>query len=185
VKNYGHLDYTVNRTVPIGITLQFNNGRTDGNNWSVATEGGYKFAAGPLTHGPVAGIALQRIEVNDFVETGSFTSLGFGSQSRDSLISALGYRATLELGAFRPFAQVVWNHELADTDREVRAWLTTISAPSYTMPAVDLGKDWGTATVGTTWKLGRGFTALGAFTAEFGQHDARSYGGQVGLNIAF
>ena len=185
VGTYGRLDYTVNRNVPIGITLQFNNGRTSGNNWSLATEGGYKFTAGPLTHGPVAGIALQRADVNDFVETGGFTSLGFGSQVRDSMISALGYRATLDLGALRPFAQVVWNHELADTDREVRAWLTTIAAPSYTMPAVDLGKDWGTASLGTTLKLGGGFTALGAVTTEFAQHDVRSYGGQLGINIAF
>ena len=185
VGTYGYLDYTVNRTVPIGITLQFNNGHTDANNWSLAMEGGYKFATGWLTHGPVAGLAMQRVEVNDFIETGSFTSLGFGSQTRESMIGTLGYRATLELGVFRPFAQVAWNHELADTERAVRAWLTTIAAPSYTMPAVELGKDWGTASVGTTLKLGRGITALGAATAEFGQHDARTYGGQIGLNVAF
>jgi outer membrane lipase/esterase len=121
VGTYGHLDYTVNRTVPIGITLQYNNARTSGRSWSVATEGGYKFKAGPrITHGPVAGIALQRIDVGDFVETGGFTSLGFGSQTRDSLISSLGYRMTINWGALQPFAQMVWNHELADTDREVR-----------------------------------------------------------------
>jgi outer membrane lipase/esterase len=185
VGTYGRLDYAVNRTVPIGITLQLNNGNTHGNNWSVATEGGYKFVAGPLTHGPVAGIALQRVDVEDFVEVGSFTSLAFGSQARDSAISSLGYRASLELGPFRPFAQVVWNHELADTERDVRAWLTTVVAPGYSMPAVELGKDWGTAALGSTLKLGNGFTAMGAVTAEFGQNDARSYGGQIGLNIAF
>ena len=185
VGTYGHLDYSVDRIVPIGITLQNNSGNTNGSNWSVAAEGGYKFVAGALTHGPIFGIALQRVNVDDFVETGSFTSLAFGSQTRDSLISALGYRATLNWGAFRPFAQVTWNHELADTDRDVRAALTTIVAPSYTMPAVDLGKDWGSASVGTTWKLGRGITAMGALNADFGQRDARYYGGQVGLNVTF
>jgi outer membrane lipase/esterase len=185
IGTYGHLDYAVNRTVPIGISLQFNNGHTNGSDWSVATEGGYKFTSGWLTHGPVAGIAYQRVDVNDFIEVGSFTSLAFGSQTRESIISALGYRAVVDLGPFRPFAQVMWNHELADTDRNVTAWLTTSVAPGYSMPAVDLGKDWGTASVGTTLKLGGGLTALGALSADFGQHDARSYGGQIGLNIAF
>ena len=185
IGTYSHIDYAVNRDVPIGITLQANNGHTNGSNLSLAAEGGYKFTTGPFSHGPVAGIVLQRVDVDDFVESGSFTSLGFDSQTRRSLVSALGYRAAFDWGPFRPFAQVVWNHELADTDREVRAWLTTIAAPSYTMPAVELGRDWGTTSVGTTWKLGRSVTALGAFTAEFGQHDARNYGGQVGLNVAF
>jgi outer membrane lipase/esterase len=186
IATYGHLDYGVNRTVPIGITLQFNKGNTSGNNWSLATEGGHKFKEGPLTHGPVVGLTLQRVTVGDFTEAGSFTSLSFGEQTRDSALSTLGYRATLDWGLWRPFAQVAWNHELADTDREVTASLTTVSfAPSYSMPAVLLGRDWGTASVGTTLKLGPATTLLGSVTTDFGQHDVRTYGAQFGLNIAF
>ena len=77
------------------------------------------------------------------------------------------------------------NHELANTDRDVTAFLTTIAAPGYFMPAVVLGKDWGTASVGTTWKLGRGVTALGVVTADFGQRDVTTYAAQFGLNVAF
>lgn len=186
IATYGHLDYGVNRTVPIGITLQFNKGSTSGNNWSLATEGGYKFKQGPVTHGPVVGLTLQRVTVGDFTEAGSFTSLSFGEQTRNSAISTLGYRATIDWGLWRPFAQVAWNHELANTDREVAASLTTVDfAPSYHMPAVLLGRDWGTASVGTTLKLGPGTTLLGSVTTDFGQHDVRTYGAQFGLNIAF
>jgi outer membrane lipase/esterase len=95
IGTYGHLDYAVNRTVPIGISLQFNNGNTSGHNWSLAAEGGFKFRNGPVTHGPVVGLRAQRISVNGFTETGSFTSLGFGDQTRESLVSTLGYRASL------------------------------------------------------------------------------------------
>jgi outer membrane lipase/esterase len=98
----------------------------------------------------------------------------------------LGYRATLRWGLWQPFAQVVWNHQLANTDREVTASLTTVDfAPSYSMPAVLLGRDWGTASVGTTLKLGPGTTLFGSVTTDFGQHDVRTYGAQFGLNIAF
>jgi len=64
--------------------------------------------------------------------------------------------------------QAVWNHEFA-ADRMVRASLTTIEAPSYEMPAVKLGRDWATATVGTTMNISDAFTGLASFTAQAGQ----------------
>jgi outer membrane lipase/esterase len=185
VGTYGALDYDVNRHVPIGITLQRNSAETDGHNISVAAQGGIDVKSGPLTHGPVVGITWQRVSVDGFTEEGGFTSLAFGDQTRDSAITALGYRVSLDLGLFRPFAQATWNHELASTDRDVTASLTTIAAPSYHMPAVVLGKDWGTAIVGTNIRLAPGVSALAAFSTEFGQDDAVTYGGQIGLNIAF
>src|SRR5882672_3159254 len=53
IATYGALDYDVNRIVPIGITLQSNNGKTSGSNISVAFQGGHDFAFGALTHGEV------------------------------------------------------------------------------------------------------------------------------------
>ena len=53
------------------------------------------------------------MRVGGFTETGSFTSLSFGDQVRDSAIGTLGYRVSLDAGMFRPFAKVAWNHELA------------------------------------------------------------------------
>jgi outer membrane lipase/esterase len=185
IGTYGRLDYDVNRLVPLGITVQSNSGQTDGRNVSLAAQAGYNFTSAALTHGPVVGLTWQRVEVDGFTETGSVTSLAFGDQTRDSAISALGYRASLDLGGFRPFAQLVWHHELASTGREVTAILTTTTAPGYHMPAVVLGKDWGTATIGANVKLGAGVSALAAFSTDFGQDDAVTYGAQVGLNVAF
>jgi outer membrane lipase/esterase len=86
--------------------------------------------------------------------------------------------------AHRPFAKAVWNHELASTDRLVTAYLTTIAAPGYSLPAVVLGKDWGTATAGTTFKLASNVTGLVAFVGQFAQHSVTNYGAQIGLNVA-
>ena len=181
IATYGALDYDVNRIVPIGITLQNNNGKTSGSNISVAFQGGYDFVYGALTHSPVAGLTWQHVNIGGFTETGGFTSLGFDDQTRDSLISGLGYKATYDLGRFRPYVQAVWNHEFA-ADRTVRASLTTIEAPSYEMPAVKLGRDWATATVGTTMNISNAFTGLASFTAQAGQTGVTTYGGRVGLN---
>lgn len=185
IGSYGTLHYDVNRIVPIGITRQDNTGVTNGANLSLAMQGGADFKAGIVTHGPIAGLVLQRVKVDGFTEAGSFTSLGFDQQVRESAVSALGYGASVELGAFRPFAQLVWNHELAPNDRTIRTSLTTVVAPSWEAPAARLGSDWGTAVLGTTFSFGNGFTGLASATGQLGQGGVATYGGRLGLNYAF
>ncbi len=207
VASWGSLHDDINRVIPLGITTQSNQGSTNGNDVSFAAEGGYNFftplgtsavsgmpvkAVPPapviLTHGPVAGIILQRVRIDGFTETnptGAPTALSFDSQVRNSAVSELGYQASVKLGMWEPYAKAVWNHELANTDRTVTASLTSIVAPSFFMPAVDLGHDWGTGTVGTRVKFAPNTIAYGAFVAEVAQHNATVYGGQIGLNVAF
>ena len=184
VGSAGVQHYGVNRLVPIGISLQPNSGNTNGSNFSLALETGYKFVSGAFAHGPVVGITLQRVHVGAFTESGSFTSLGFDEQKRNSAVTELGYQATFDAGVWRPFAKAVWNHELASTDRLVTAFLTTIVAPGYSMPAVVFGKDWGTANVGTTIKISNNVTGLVALVGQFAQHNVTIYGAQFGLNVA-
>jgi outer membrane lipase/esterase len=185
IGSYGHLDYDVNRITPIGITLQNNNGSTNGSNWSAAFEGGYKFWNGGLTHGPIAGFVYQNVNVGAFTETGSFTSLSFGSQSRQSSVGQLGYKVSYDWAEFQPFLQVSWDHEFADTNRNVVASLTTIVAPSYSLPAVVLGKDWGEVKGGVAVAMGSGVKFLATGTADLSQNRATVYGGQIGFNIAY
>ena len=209
VGTYGGLHYDVNRTVPLGIVNVSNTGSTDGSNLSYAAEIGYNWlyptnggnpsrplpvkAAPPvassttLVHGPLAGILLQRVWVNGYTETdslGGVTALSYGDQVRNSAVTELGYQAHIDLGIWRPYAKLVWNHELVRYDRSVTASLTTITAPSYSMPAVVLGTDWGTGTIGTTVTLGHGVTGYASFTGQFGESQAVFYTGQIGLNVA-
>ncbi len=148
-----------------------------------------------LTHGPLAGILWQRVGVDGFGETdpfasvGGFTELSYAGQTRNSAVSELGYQAAMDLGIWHPFAKVAWNHELASTNRSVTAYVTSfaaegIVAPGYAMPAVNLGKDWASATLGTTAALGRGMTAYATFNAQMGQGNVTTYGGQLGVNVA-
>jgi outer membrane lipase/esterase len=212
IASYGGLHYDVSRIVPIGITTISNMSSTRGDNASFAAEVGYNFAtaigqgaaavlpakarAAPpsmLTHGPVAGILLQRISVDGFAESdpfaadpsGGFTALMFGNQRRDSAVTELGYQASLDLGIWHPYGKLVWNHELASTNRLVTASVPEIAfAPSYTMPAVIFGKDWVTGTLGTRVAFGRGITGYASLTGQTGQSGVVSYGAQLGVNVA-
>lgn len=205
---WGALNYDVNRQVPIGISVQSNTGSTKGSNISFATEFGYDFktAVGSaqmtslpvkapssqlyLTHGPVLGLVLQRVHVDGYTETdafaavGGFTALSFGDQTRDSAVSEIGYQASLDLGKWQPFAKIAWNHEWASLDRSVTASLTSTVAPAYSLPAVILGRDWGSGMVGTRLKVGQGMTGYVAFMSELAQNNATVYGGQIGLNVS-
>jgi outer membrane lipase/esterase len=178
------LGYDTNRAVPIGITIQTNNGSTNGDDLSLAAEIGYDFHTAFVTHGPVAGLILQQARVNGFTESGSFTSLSFGEQIRNSEVGVLGYQVRFNWGKWHPFAQVAWDHEFDPLDRKVTASLTTIAAPSYSLPAVVLGRDWATATVGTQLTLTSAWSGLASFTAQLGQNHATVFGGLIGLNYA-
>ena len=188
--------------------LQSNQGSTNGTNISFAAETGYNFrtavgilptAAGMalkapsatptcFMHGPVVGIILQQVHIGAFAETnisGAPTNLAFGSQLRDSAVTELGYQASVNLSVWEPYAKAVWNHEFAGTNRRVTASLLSITAPSYSIPAVLLGQDWGTATIGTRVRFASAASAFVAFNSEIGQGNVTTYGGQIGVNVAF
>jgi outer membrane lipase/esterase len=214
IASYGGIHYNTDRIVPIGIATIANTGSTNGENASFAAEIGYNFSTGfgsggasspmptkapppmpngwSITYGPVGGILLQKVDVNGFTEadafggdaTGGFTALSFAGQVRDSAVTELGYQASTTIGMWQPYAKLVWNHELVSSNRQVTAFLTTIAAPGFSMPAVILGSDWGTATLGTSVALRPGVTAYASFNSEFAQSEATYYGGQIGLNFA-
>jgi outer membrane lipase/esterase len=186
----GYIDDNVDRIVPIGIAQLANTGSTNGSNISLAAEGGYNFESGPVTHGPLAGMLLQRVYIDGYTETdpfaavGGFTALSYASQIRNSAVSELGYQASLQIGNWSPFAKLTWDHEFAGANRTVTASLTTIAAPSYYMPAMVLGTDWMTLSAGTSVRLEHGITGFAMFTGELAQNNVTSYGGQVGVNVA-
>jgi outer membrane lipase/esterase len=198
IGSYGGLHDNTDRIVPIGVTTVANTGSTGGNNASFAAEAGYNLllphAAGEsgITHGPVAGILLQRVYVDGFNESdpftavGGFTALNYAGQLRNSAVSELGYQASTVLGIWRPYAKLVWDHEFASANRVVTAIEPEVPfAPAFAMPAVIFGKDWATGTLGTAVALGRGVTGYASLSGEVGQSRVTSYGGQLGLNFAF
>ena len=185
IASAGWLNFSTNRPVPIGLTVQPNNGSTNGTDLSIAGEGGPEFHAGPFAHGPVAGFIVQQARINGFTETGSFTSLSFGNQTLNSDVGLLGYQVNADWGRWHPFAQVEWDHDFAPQNGVVNASLTTIVAPGFSLPAIVVGRDWATATVGTEVRFSSSVSGLASFCAQVGQSNVANYGGILGLNYAF
>jgi outer membrane autotransporter protein len=65
-------------------------------------------------------------------------------------------------------------------------YLPTLLGPlSYSLPAVDVSRDWASVTLGTEIKFGPNMAAVVSGTGAFGQDDVEKYGVQAGLRIKF
>ncbi len=187
VASYEFFQNNIARQVTLGTFTDQNHADTTGQSPALALRGGYDFKLGSITNGPVAGMVLQQVYVNGFTETGTsgVTALSFGSQTRGSLISQLGWRVLADAGNWQPFAEAKWNHELADKNRMVSASLTSVAAPSYSIAAAPVASDWATASLGAVYKINPQMLLRGAFSAVVLNPQVISYGGELGLNIGF
>ncbi|HTI80207.1 MAG TPA: autotransporter domain-containing protein [Acetobacteraceae bacterium] len=187
IASYGLLQNRVARQVTLGVFTDQNNGNADGHALGLALRGGYDFHVGPVTIGPVLGAVLQQVRIGGFTETGTsgFTALAFGAQTQGSVVSQLGWRGSLDLGNWHPFAEMEWDHEWVNTNRSITAALTSIAAPSWSTAAAPIASNWATASVGVAYRVTPQVTVGVAGSAVFINPQASSYGGELGLNVAF
>ncbi len=195
VASYGLVQDKIARDVALGLFTDANSATTTGTSLGLALRAGGDLRLGPVITGPVAGLVLQQVRIRGFAESGTsgaatggngVTALSFGQQIRDSAISQLGWRAAVEAGDWRPFAEAKWNHELVDqTNRKVKAALTTTTAQPYSMAAAPVKADWATASLGTSYKINERVMVRGAASATAFDAQTVSYGGDLGLSVSF
>ena len=177
----------VDRPVPLGIFTDQNHGCTSGQALALALRGGADLGVGRFVTGPVGGLVLQRVCVNDFTESGAtgMTALAFATQTRDSCVGQLGWRLTLPVGALEPFAEMNWNHEFSRDNRTVTASLTTVSAPAFSVDVIPVAIDWASLRVGASYQLSPRVMLLGEAKSLLADPQMVSWGGDLGLNISF
>ena len=187
VATYGLFQDKITRPVPLGTFMDSNSADTNGQSLGLALRAGGDIVLGPVTTGPVAGLVAQQVTVKGFTESGTsgVTALSFGRQTRDSLVSQLGWRVLADVGRFRPFVEATWNHEFADPNRKVKAALTSAPAAPYSMATQPLNADWATASVGTSFKVNDRVMLRGAFSTMAFNPQTVSYGGELGLSVSF
>ena len=116
LSTYSWLDYESRRQVNLGPFATTERGDTQGGQFGAKAQIGYNFVAGSLLHGPLAGLAWERVRVDGFSEqSNSATAMSFGEQTRQSLRSRLGWQVAAETqwaGAkLRPYAQLSYDYE--------------------------------------------------------------------------
>jgi outer membrane lipase/esterase len=187
VASYDLLQDHVERQVQLGVFNDQNSGDANGHDLGLALRGGWELHVGPVTTGPVVGFVWQQAYLNGFTEAGEtgFTALSFGAQTRNSAVSQLGWRGSIDVGAWQPFAEVDWNHEWAGGNRSITASLVSVAAPSYTSPAVPVAQNWASASLGLTYKLNAQVFLRAAVEAVMISPQVGFYGGELGANVSF
>jgi outer membrane lipase/esterase len=182
---YNWLNNNVNRVTPIGITSFSNASSVNGSNTSIAVQTGYNFDYSVVSHGPVLGYAYVNTNINGFTEAGNFNSLQFGSQNINAQVGSVGYQAQAKVGEWLPFAKAIYNSQLGNIDRLITTSLTTIAAPSYTMPALSYGRNWTNLTAGIGYQIDPKTVIRASFTQQVAQQSVNSYNAVVSLNSHF
>ena len=185
VLGYTWLNNNVNRVTPAGITSFTNNSSANGYNTTIAIQTGYDFEMGKFTHGPLIGYSSVKTSINGIAESGNYNSLQFASQNINAQVGSAGYQINAKFGGWLPFAKAVYNSQLANMDRNITTTLTTISAPSYIMPAVAYGTNWTNLTVGLGYQIDPKTVIRASYTQQISQQNVNSYNTAINLTSYF
>lgn len=176
--SYTWLSYEVDREVWLGPAKRSHEGSPDGSNLTFGVNAGYDFKGERVTHGPVASVLMQRIDVDGYAENlpTQSTSLAYGDQSFDSLITSLGWQASYEINDHLvPYARLTWDKEHEDQPSEVFARSQSIvgSLP-YAVPGLEFDDSYLTLQMGARTELFGLDANIGASvtTAQGGGNDA-------------
>jgi outer membrane autotransporter protein len=164
-------------------------GSTDGGELDTLLGLGYDFKKGALTFGPVANFQYSHVSIDGFTERGSLAPLKIGSQTEDSLRTAVGIKASYDCKVggviIRPELRATWQHEFGDTVHGVPSSFANGAGNTFTVFGPEIGRD--------SALLGAGFTIFWNdrtssyvyYDGELGRKNYESTSVTGGLRIAF
>ncbi|MDQ2079102.1 autotransporter domain-containing protein [Xanthobacteraceae bacterium Astr-EGSB] len=157
--SYSRLDFAATRRFALGVFNTQESGDTDGNRFAAKGQVGYNFVAGPFVHGPLAGLAWTRVDVDAFSEmSGSVTAMTYGDQARESLRSRLGWQVAAQTHWFgasvRPYAQLSYDYEHMNDERTYRVGFVG-GTSAMDMPTSNLTGGYGTVLAGIDAEITR------------------------------
>ena len=178
----GSLDYGTASKIALGAATRSESGSTKGWHFVGRLIGGYWFNAGSVLHGPTLKLTFQEARVRQFEENGSdSTTMTFGQQERKSFITSLGWQASGQLGAIRPFGRVSWEYEGQSDARSVTASVYGMGG-TFSMPTYKPDNNWALFNLGAATEFGK-VTGYLTGSATAGKGDGDSWALTVGLRM--
>ena len=133
------LDFDINRDVWLGPAMRTHQGSVSGDNLSAGASGGWRFNHGRLSHGPVARLLMQQIEIDGYTESQPelSTALAFPAQDFDSLQASVGWQADFSIrDNLQPFVRATFDREFGDAPTQAYAQMTSLPGTMpYAVPA--------------------------------------------------
>ena len=187
---YGRNFFDSKRKISIGDFGATANADPDGNNYTVAVDGGYNFQLGRgWGIEPNLRLSWARVDVDSFSESiGDAGGLDVDRISQDSLQTELGVRISKLFRSgddvvWLPELRVGWVHEYLDDDRRISASFG--NAPgSMKIHGDDPGKDGASVRTGMTVFINEMVSVYGFYNGDF-KGDRMYNGGSGGVRLRF
>lgn len=190
----GWNDYDTRRQVNLGSNQQTARGFTSGNEYSANLTAGYDFHYQGLTAGPYGRVSYQNIEIDGYQEKadapGAGNLLTYGSQSADSLRTALGgqmaYALSTSFGVLTPTVRAEWLHEFNDDSRLINYQLA--SAPNtagFTLSTDSPDRDFFNLGAGLAATFAHGASAFMFYEALLGRENMTQHSISAGVRVEF
>ena len=172
------LDFDVTRNTTLGLATISDNGSTDGRQLGMKAEVGYNFSNGSYVHGPLAGLAWEEVKVDGYQEnSGNFTAMQFGEQTRKQLRSRLGYQvqgmSDWSGMRVRPYAQLTYEYQHLKDNREYSAGFVG-SSVAMGVASENRRGGYGLLAVGGTFELSKNLNLGLGVTTTISQPGARN-----------
>jgi outer membrane autotransporter protein len=106
---------------------------------------GYNWTKGALTFGPTTRFQYSYESTDGFTESGSLAPLKVDSQHSESIVSAVGMKASYDwkVGTtiIRPELRLEWEHEYGDVATDVTSQLASGAGLPFTVTGPRIGRD--------------------------------------------
>jgi outer membrane autotransporter barrel domain len=101
-------------------------------------------------------MTLQDISLDGYAEAGGgSTALSYGDQDANSLVGRVGWQLRVEGDRLQPYARLTWDHEFEKPEQASAMLQSLPVAGSYTVPGLNLDRDYGTACSAAACSWGR------------------------------
>lgn len=182
----GSTDMDIRRNIDMLSFTRVETGSTGISHQSGTLEVGYSFKGDAFTHGPFAGVEVNKAKVEAYVEdSNNGSAMRFDSFTRDSNISRVGYQFTGSFGSFKPFVRVAWVKENNDDQASVRGGTASLPA-NFSLrgfaPDGDSHIDWN---VGGNLQFSEGFDGFISYRGNSGSNTQDNDVISVGIRKTF
>jgi outer membrane lipase/esterase len=189
IATYSWLDYASKRNISLGPFNTSERGDTRGHQSGVKGQIGYHFTHGDIIHGPLVGLAWERVNVDGFSEqSNSLTAMTFGDQTRESLRSRLGWQVAAETRwaevNVRPYAQLSYDYEHKKDERSYSAGFVGGNSAMEISTANRTG-GYGTLLAGINAELSHGMRLGFGASATISQPGAKNSAVNITLSAPF
>ena len=181
----GHYTFQSERAGLLGMA----EGSSGGGELSTYVASGYDFHLGHLRIGPTAALQYTVASLDGFTERGSAAPLKVSSDSQDSLLTDVGFRAAdyLPVGSviLGPFARVAWEHEYSYSSLPISASLADIPNSPIKVNGPRLGHDSAVINAGVSVQWTSHLSTYVSYDGQLGRSRYNSNGVSGGFRWLF